>query len=407
MARVKLSKALVDALEPPAKGQSFLWDSEIPGFAVRVTPTGTKAWIVQMQVRGGKERRMTVGLCHKVPLDRARVEARKLIANADLGRDVAQERKEARQVLPETNPTFAEFSERWLTEVVERRNRPGTVKLRRLLVKNHILPNLGTKRLSELSRKDIEDMHYSISTRYPVAANRAVSTCSAILATAVRWGLLEQNVALNIEKNAEEGRERYLTPDEVKAVINALAESPAQDSADAVRLLIMTGARVGEVLAMRWEQLDLQSGVWTKPASTTKQNKRHRVPLSAPVITLLTKRLEGAKDAERAIGSKLDRGARKDNPWVFPGEGKSGHMTSIRSFWAAICKRTGIEETRIHDLRHTFASLLVSAGESLPIIGALLGHTQAKTTSRYAHLLDDPLRAAAARVGVIAGGGKE
>jgi len=404
MARVKLTKTLVDSLQPPAKGQTFLWDSELPGFAVRVTPTGTKAWIVQMQVRGGKERRMTVGFCHKVPLDKARSEARTLIANADLGRDVAQERKEARQVLPETNPTFADFSERWLTEVVERRNRAGTVKLRRLLLKNHILPHLGSKRLQELGRKDIEDMHYAVSSRYPVAANRAVSTCSAILATAIRWGLLNQNMALNIDRNAEEGRERYLTPEEITAVGQALDESPAQDSADVVRLLLLTGARVGEVMAMRWEQLDLNAGTWVKPAATTKQNKTHRIPLSEAAVSVLTKRQKAAVETERK-GKRMTtvRTARKDSPWVFPGEGKDGHITTIRTFWTAICKRAGVKEARIHDLRHTFASLLVSAGESLPIIGALLGHTQAKTTSRYAHLLDDPLRNAAERIGKLTG----
>ncbi|OAN52772.1 hypothetical protein A6A04_15865 [Paramagnetospirillum marisnigri] len=207
MARVRLTKTLVDDIQPPAKGQAFIWDSEIPGFAVRVTPTGIKAWIVQMRVRGGKERRMTVGLCSKVPLDKARIEARKLIANADLGRDVAQERKEAREVKPEQNPSFADFADRWLNEVVERRNRASTLELRRLLLKNHITPHLGTKRIAEIGRKDIEDMHHAVSKRYPVAANRCVSTCSAIFATAMRWGLLDRNPALNTHRNAEEGRE--------------------------------------------------------------------------------------------------------------------------------------------------------------------------------------------------------
>ena len=189
MARVKLTKSLVDEIQPPAKGQSFVWDSELPGFAVRVTPSGVKAWIVQMTIRRGKERRITIGLCSKVPLDMARREARTLLANADLGRDVAQER----QIQPEQNPTFEDFSARWLEEVVARRNRPGTVRHRFFLLANHILPTLGAKRLSEIARKDIEDMHHAVSQKYPVAANRAVSVCSAILSTAV-WtcpGLVE------------------------------------------------------------------------------------------------------------------------------------------------------------------------------------------------------------------------
>ncbi len=406
MARVKLTKTVVDQLEAPAKGQAFVWDSVLPGFAVRVTASGGKAWVVQTKVRGGKERRITVGSCAKVPLDKARAEASKLIAHADLGRDVAQERQEARQVKPEANPTLGDFADRWLEEVVARRNRPGTVKIRRLLVKNHIKPHIGTLRLAEIGRKDIEDLHHAVSAKYPVAANRAVSTLSAILSTALRWGLLERNPAQGVHRNAEEGRERYLTPDEIKALSAALDESPAQDSADVVRLLLLTGARVGEVLSMRWEQLDLDTGIWTKPAAATKQNKTHRVPLSPPAVAVLKRRHEAGKEKRQRRATKLDRGAQEGSPWVFPGDGSNGHMTTIRSFWSAVCKRAKIKEARIHDLRHTFASLLVSAGESLPIVGALLGHTQAKTTSRYAHLLDDPLLAAAERVAEIAGGGK-
>ncbi|MEI7606613.1 MAG: integrase arm-type DNA-binding domain-containing protein, partial [Rhodospirillaceae bacterium] len=169
MARVRLTKTLVDDLQTPEKGQVFVWDSEVPGFAVRTTPSGAKAWIVQMRVRGGKERRMTIGFCHKVPLDKARQEARKVLATADLGRDPAQERKEAREVKPDMNPTFAEFSTRWLAEVAERRNRAGTLKNRRLLLKNHVLPSLGEKPLADIGRKDIEDMCAGRSKAPPLA----------------------------------------------------------------------------------------------------------------------------------------------------------------------------------------------------------------------------------------------
>jgi integrase len=396
MARIRLTKTLVDDLLPPEKGQSFVWDSEVPGFGVRITPTGIKAWIVQTRVRLGKERRIAIGFCSKVPLAEARQEAKKVIAAADLGRDPAEERKEAREAKPDTNPLFEDFADRWLNEVVATRNRASTLKYRRLLVRNHVTPHIGGKRLSEIGRKDIEDMHQAVSAKYRIAANRAVSACSAILNTAVRWGLLDQNPALQAHRNSEEGRERYLTTDEIKALTKALDESPAQDSADVVRLLILTGARFGEVAAMRWEQVDLEGGVWTKPASTTKQNRTHRVPLSPPAVTLLKKRSDAAKRANPAAKSqKTVRAAIKGNPWVFPGEGTDGHITTIRSFWAAVCKRAKVKGARVHDLRHTFASLLVSSGESLPVIGALLGHTQAKTTSRYAHLLDASLRAAA------------
>ncbi|HVI88504.1 MAG TPA: tyrosine-type recombinase/integrase [Dongiaceae bacterium] len=390
MARIKLTKKLVAELSPPSSGQRFVWDAEIPGFGVRLTPSGGKSWIVQFRIRGGKERRLVIGRCDRVPLDQARVEARRTMAAADLGRDPGAERQDARKAqLVEKNPIFEDFATRWLEEVAARRNRTGTLKHRRLLLKNHIFPAIGRLRLADITRHDIEKLHRKIGDRFPVAANRAVSVCSAIFAAAVRWGLITANPALQIERNAEHHRENYLRPDEIRKLSIALDESPAQDSADVVRLLLLTGARVGEVLKMRWDQLDMDAGVWTKPAATTKQNKLHRSPLSLPAIQLLKKREARAKKSD----------------WVFPGKAKQGHMTTIKTFWAAVTRRAKIKEIRVHDLRHTFASLLVSSGENLSVVGALLGHTQAKTTSRYAHLLDEALHKAAARVAEITGRG--
>jgi integrase len=151
----------------------------------------------------------------------------------------------------------------------------------------------------------------------------------------------------------------------------------------------LTGARRGEVQAARWRQFDIEAGTWTKPGATTKQKTEHRVPLSAPARQLLVElRAEAALDAD----------------YVFPSHGERGHRVELKKDWAALCKAAEITDARIHDLRHTYASLLASAGLSLPIIGALLGHTQPATTARYAHLLDDPLKAATERVGAILSG---
>jgi integrase len=396
MARIKLTKAVVASLPTPEQAQAFVWDSVLKGFGVRVSCAGVKTYVAQFKVRGGKERRMAVGRCDRVALDKARIEASKLISAADLGGDPATERREARNVSEDQNPLFKDFAAHWLEDVAKRKNRDSTLKHRRLLLDNHVLPELGNKRLSEITQRHIEEMHHKVSKAFPVAANRTVSLCSAIFSTAVRWGLVSDNPALGIERNVEHGRERYLTLDEIMTLQTALDESPLQNSADTVRVLMLTGARVGEVLCMRWDHLDLKEGVWVKPAATTKQNKIHRVPLSPPVIDLLKARFK-----KQQSGKKRDK-----SDWVFPGKSKQGHMTTIRTFWAAVCKRAKIKGVRIHDLRHTFASLLVSSGESLPVVGALLGHTQAKTTSRYAHLLDGPLRSASDRVAEIASKGK-
>ena len=141
---------------------------------------------------------------------------------------------------------------------------------------------------------------------------------------------------------------------------------------------MLTGARRGEVLNARWEQFDLEHGVWTKPAATTKQRRMHRAPISAAAVQLL-----------RTIKASVP----EDCPWVFPGYAKGKPVHEVKRFWQSIREQAGIPDVRIHDLRHTFASLLVSGGMSLPMIGRLLGHTQVQTTHRYSHLFDDPLRA--------------
>ena len=165
----------------------------------------------------------------------------------------------------------------------------------------------------------------------------------------------------------------------------ALATFPDAQAANIFRLLLLTGARRSEVLSARWDQFDLTNGVWTKPGATTKQKTDHRVPLSAPARQLL---------------SDLFAEAEEDAPFVFPSR-SGGHRVDVKREWAALCKTAGLKGIRLHDLRHSYASILASAGMSLPIIGALLGHTQPQTTARYSHLFDDPLRAATERVGAI------
>ena len=164
---------------------------------------------------------------------------------------------------------------------------------------------------------------------------------------------------------------------------------------------MLTGARRGEVLSATWDQFDLAGGVWIKPAATTKQNLEHRIPLSAPARQLLSEILadETAKASTRG---------RELAPWVFPSRVNDGHRDAVQRQWGDICKAALIKTpTRIHDLRHSYASILASAGMSLPIIGQLLGHTQPGTTARYAHLFDDPLRAATERVGAIVDAGRK
>jgi len=204
---------------------------------------------------------------------------------------------------------------------------------------------------------------------------------------AIRWGMRADNPAKGIERNPETGRKRYLKGDELARLVTALAAHPDRQAADIVRMLLLTGARRGEVFAMRWADIDLTEGTWTKPGSTTKQKTEHIAPLSAPARQLLA---EISDKQRKPLGT-----------FVFPGDSATGHAVELKRAWRTICKAADITGLRVHDLRHSFASQLVSGGASLPLIGALLGHSNPTTTARYAHLFQDPQRAAVEKVGAV------
>ncbi|HEV2562262.1 MAG TPA: site-specific integrase [Rhizomicrobium sp.] len=284
---------------------------------------------------------------------------------------------------------------------------------------NIILPRLGSKKISEVTPSDIDALHAHISSTTPVRANRTVEVLRKAFNLAIRWGIRSDNPASGVRRSPEEKRSRYLTPAEILKLGEALSAHREKTSANAIRLLMLTGARRNEVLHARWDMFDLDKGVWVKPSAHTKQRKEHRVPLSAPATQLLA---EIAADAN-ATNSKQKA---SPSPYVFPGRpGKP--ITDIKRTWLTVCKSAGLTQriekrtkdgqvvktakgkpilvwqptVRVNDLRHTYASILASHGLSLPIIGALLGHTQAQTTTRYAHLYDDPLRAATERVAAV------
>jgi integrase len=218
-----------------------------------------------------------------------------------------------------------------------------------------------------------------------------------MLTLAIRWGWRPDNPVRGIERNQEQKRHRYFSGDELARLTAALTTHDDRQAASIVRLLLLTGARRGEALQARWDELDLKVGVWTKPGATTKQKTEHRVPLSAPARQLLSE-LRAAAEMER------EKAGQPISDFVFPSRGDTGHRVEIKKDWRALCKVASIHGARLHDCRHTFASVLASAGLSLPIIGALLGHSNPSTTARYSHLMDDPLRAATERAGAIMSG---
>jgi integrase len=380
----RLTDKIVKSLAAPTRGNAITYDSEVRGFGARITAAGAVAFILNYRVKSsGLERRYTIGSYPDWSVAAARERAKELKRHVDNGGDPIGEHRTARDA-----PTMADACEQFLAEYVEKK-RPATRAEYTSVIRGTVLPTLGSKKLAAVEHSDIERLHRDVTRRgAPIRANRTVAVLSKIYSQAIKWNLCTANPCKGIERNPEPRRQRYLTPDELARLTKALADHPKQRTADIFRLLLWTGARRGEVLGAAWDQFDLAAGVWTKPASNTKQRREHRIPLSKPARQLLTRL----------------RAESGDSPWVFPGD--DGHRRNVRNAWASICKRARITGLRIHDLRHSYASTLVSAGFSLPTIGALLGHSLPQTTARYSHLFDDPLRRATEQAGAILSGAK-
>jgi integrase len=378
-----LTDAAIARLPAPAKGSKVTYATGVPkGFGVCVTKTGAKSFVLNYYTKGGRERRLSIGAFPTWKLAAARKEASRLRGEIDRGGDPLGDLQQSRAA-----PTVRDLVERFRENHLPRK-RTSTQCGYRSQLDRHIMPALGALKVAEVSFADISRLHASISRRAPTAANRTIALVSRIFTLAMRWGMRTDNPCRGVERNPDNPQERYLMGSELVRLATALAEFPDETAANAIRLLLLTGARCGETLAAKWHDLDLERGVWCKPSSHTKQKKTHRVPLSEAAVTLL----EGmAKSAP--IGAV----------YVFPslGGGNIPHRRDLKRAWQAVRKAADLPGVRLHDLRHSYASVLVSAGMSLPIIGALLGHTSPTTTQRYAHLADDPLRHATERAAAV------
>src|SRR5262249_44217207 len=227
---------------------------------------------------------------------------------------------------------------------------------------------------------DIEKVHRKVTqngTSY--RANRLLSLLSTMCGLAIRWGMRPDNPARGIRRNPEHPRHRYLREDEIARLMTALAayQPKAPDAVDAIMLLLLTGARRNEVLSMRWGDLDLANGIWVKPPGSTKQARMHRVPLSPEAIDTLRQRLPNARS-----GAVVPF---KPAEFVFAAGGSKAHQTRLQYAWDKIRAQAQLDDVRLHDLRHSFASFLVSAGRSLREIASLLGHSNLSMTQRYSH----------------------
>jgi integrase len=378
MPKGRISKRAVDALAcPPDKDREFLWDDAIAGFGVAAFPNGKKVYVVQYR-QAGRSRRASIGEHGRLTPDQARSEAKKLLGAAEAGSDPIAERKRARKAR-----TFGAVAEEFLNlHVAAKRKRRTTAEYRRI-VQGRIVPAIGSKRIADVHRNDVARLHGKLADT-PYEANRALAIMSAVWNWAARRGevALAGNPAKAIERYPEHGRERYLTSAELGRLGEALRQGETKldpSAIAAIRLLILTGARLREILDARWEHVDLERGVIFLADSKTGKKP---VYLSA---------------AAQSVLAALPR--IKGNPHIITGAKDGAPRADLKKPWRAVTKAAGLEGVRIHDLRHSFASIGAGASMGLPIIGKLLGHSQAATTHRYAHLDADPLRRAAETIG--------
>ena len=368
----------------PAKGYKITWDDEVKGFGVRITAGGSIAFIYNYRNSGGRQCRLKIGKAPDLSVMAARKEAKQYAGKVCQGLDPVASKRTERDA-----PTVADLAQLYL-DTHAKSKRPAPALTDKYTIEKEILPAMGSLKVAEVKYSHVAKLHRKITERAPSRANRVLALLNTMLGLAMREGMRDDNPTKGVKRNLESPRERFLSGDELIRLLDALAAHPDQSEANAVRLLMLTGARRGEVLSMTWEQIDFEKATWTKPSSHTKQKKLHHVPLSAPALQLLSKMQDGS-----------------NSDYVFPGRDGHAHRVDLKKPWAAICKAANIKGLRLHDLRHSFASVAAAGGASLPMIGKLLGHTQTATTARYAHLDVDPLREVAERVGaIIEGAGK-
>ena len=379
MANIKLTKRTVEAREPGLK-DIVLRDTEIRGFHCKITPKGKRVYMLYFRSAEGQERRPAIGTHGDITCDQARRIAQAWRAEVAQGRDPSAQKKDRRDA-----PTVRELCGRYLDEYATGRKKQRSFDEDRRLIDRFVLPALGAKKVAAVTPDDIGQLHRSLVDT-PYQANRLRALLSKMFNLAEqRWGYREPrtNPVYAITKFPERKRERFLNDEELARlgkVLNeaerTLTEQP--QAIAAIRLLLLTGCRRNEILTLRWEDVDLSNGLIR--FSDTKTGAQTR-PIDDQIVAFL-RGLPWREESEFVVPGRSG-----DKPWV-----------NLSKPWRRIRSAAGLEDARIHDLRHTHASIAVQSGISLPITGKLLGHNQAATTERYAHLSNDPVRRASETV---------
>lgn len=373
-----LTKREVEAARPGAR-QLFLWDDEVRGFGLRVLPTGIKSYILQYRF-GTRTRRLTLGRHGVLTVKQAREQARDDLVSVRKGIDPAAQRRKAREA-----ETMQQLAELYLDRHARPHKKLSSIRNDQAILKNRILPALGKRKVADVTRADVQRLHHAMEDT-PYGANRALALLSKMMNLAERWDIRPDNTnpCRHVERFKEQRRQRFLSTAELARLGEVLRQVERErvewhSVVPAIRLLLFTGARLNEILTLKWEHVDVEAGCLHLSDSKTGAKDIHLSP--------------GA----RQLLARLPRDA--TNPHVISGRLAGSHLVGLEKPWRRIRTRASLSGVRLHDLRHTYASVAAATGSSIPIIGALLGHTQPQTTARYTHLAADPLQDAASKVG--------
>lgn len=368
---------MVDKAEAKEK-EYVLWDDDLRGFGLRVYPNGRKTYIVKDRVNG-KQVLVTIGPHGPVTPDGARTQALGVLTETKNGRDPTKNKKANR-----SSPTMKAFGEYFLQEYAATHLKPSTQGEYRRSVELFINPKLGSRKVTDIEPTDISDLHHSLRNT-PYQANRTLGVLSIMFnqAEVLKIRPERSNPCYLIKKYTEKKRERFLSPTEYKALGQTLEiveqkGTESKSAINAIRLLALTGCRLSEIMTLKWNYVDFEQMEFRLPDSKTGAKTIH---FGKAVVDIL-------RSIERIEG----------NPWVITGKKEGTRLTDLQHPWRRIRDAAQLDDVRLHDLRHSFASGALAMGEGLPMIGKLLGHTQVQTTARYAHFAKDPIKAAAASV---------
>ena len=366
---MQFTKDKIESLSLPEKNRITYHDlhKQAAGLQLRVTPNGAKSFCVFRRTRGGRPERVTLGSYPEMTIDQARRQAALINAAIAEGSNPAEVKRAHK-----AERTFGVLFEEYLKRHAKPNKKTWGEDAQRF--EQYLKKTLSNKKVSAVDRKSIATIHSDITLGgHPTVANRVLALISGVFGWAINAGLLENNPARGIKRNREKSRDRFLQNDELPRFFDALAMEENDVVRDFINVALLTGARRSNVLTMRWQDINFSRSEWR--IHETKNGDPQTVTLSPEVVGLLQKRRENAS-----------------SPFVFPGNGISGHLTDPKKGWERLLERAGLENLRIHDLRRTLGSWQAKTGASLAIIGKSLNHKNVATTAIYARLDLDPVR---------------